>query len=36
MKKLFGNVVVLDSGARGATTSFVQRGQGDVLIAWEK
>lgn len=35
MKKLFGNVVVLDSGARGATTSFVQRGQGDVLIAWE-
>lgn len=35
MKKLFGNVVVLDSGARGSTTSFVQRGQGDVLIAWE-
>ena len=35
MKKLFGNVIVLDSGARGATTSFVQRGQGDVLIAWE-
>ena len=35
MKKLFGNVVVLDSGARGATISFVQRGQGDVLIAWE-
>jgi sulfate transport system substrate-binding protein len=35
MRKLFGNVVVLDSGARGATTSFVQRGQGDVLIAWE-
>lgn len=28
-------MVVLDSGARGATTSFVQRGQGDVLIAWE-
>jgi sulfate transport system substrate-binding protein len=26
---------VLDSGARGATTTFVQRGQGDVLIAWE-
>lgn len=35
IKKLFQNVVVLDSGARGATTSFVQRGQGDVLIAWE-
>lgn len=35
IKKLFSNVAVLDSGARGATTSFVQRGQGDVLIAWE-
>jgi sulfate transport system substrate-binding protein len=35
MKKLFGNVPVLDSGARGATTTFVQRGVGDVLIAWE-
>ena len=35
MKKMFSNVLVLDSGARGATTSFVQRGQGDVLIAWE-
>lgn len=35
VKKLYMNVVVLDSGARGATTSFVQRGQGDVLIAWE-
>lgn len=35
MKKMFSNVAVLDSGARGATTSFVQRGQGDVLIAWE-
>jgi sulfate transport system substrate-binding protein len=35
IKKLFQNVVALDSGARGATTSFVQRGQGDVLIAWE-
>ena len=35
IKKLFKNVVVLDSGARGATTSFVQRGQGDVLLAWE-
>ncbi len=35
IKKMFSNVAVLDSGARGATTSFVQRGQGDVLIAWE-
>ena len=35
IKKLFQNVVALDSGARGATTSFVQRGQGDVLVAWE-
>lgn len=35
IQKLFGNVVALDSGARGATTSFIQRGQGDVLIAWE-
>jgi sulfate/thiosulfate transport system substrate-binding protein len=35
MKKLFNNVPVLDSGARGATTTFVQRGVGDVLIAWE-
>ena len=35
MKKMFSHVVALDSGARGATTSFVQRGQGDVLIAWE-
>ena len=33
--KLFKNVVVLDSGARGATTSFVENGQGDVLLAWE-
>ncbi len=33
--KLFRNVPVLDSGARGATTTFVQRGIGDVLIAWE-
>jgi sulfate/thiosulfate-binding protein len=33
--KLYHNVPVLDSGARGATTTFVQRGQGDVLIAWE-
>jgi len=35
MKKLYGNVPVLDSGARGSTTTFVQRGVGDVLIAWE-
>lgn len=35
VKKLYQNVVVLDSGARGATTSFVENGQGDVLIAWE-
>jgi len=33
--KLFRNVPVLDSGARGSTTTFVQRGIGDVLIAWE-
>ena len=32
---LFRNVAVLDSGARGATTTFVQRGIGDVLLAWE-
>ncbi|WP_058301552.1 sulfate ABC transporter substrate-binding protein [Gorillibacterium timonense] len=32
---LFKNVPVLDSGARGATTTFVERGIGDVLIAWE-
>jgi len=33
--KLFHNVPVLDSGARGATTTFTQRGIGDVLLAWE-
>jgi sulfate/thiosulfate-binding protein len=33
--KLFRNVPVLDSGARGATTTFAQRGQGDVLLTWE-
>lgn len=33
--RLFKNVPVLDTGARGATTTFVQRGIGDVLIAWE-
>ncbi|MCX6967304.1 MAG: sulfate ABC transporter substrate-binding protein, partial [Verrucomicrobia bacterium] len=32
---LYKNVPVLDSGARGSTTTFVQRGIGDVLIAWE-
>ena len=35
VSQLFKNVPVLDSGARGATTTFVQRGIGDVLIAWE-
>lgn len=35
IKKLYQNVLVLDSGARSATTSFVENGQGDVLIAWE-
>lgn len=33
--KLFRNVPVLDSGARGSTNTFVQRGLGDVLLAWE-
>ena len=33
--KLFKNVPVLDSGARGSTTTFVERGIGDVLLAWE-
>jgi sulfate transport system substrate-binding protein len=33
--KLYHNVPVLDSGARGSTTTFVQRGIGDVLLAWE-
>jgi sulfate transport system substrate-binding protein len=32
---LFKNVLVLDSGARGATTTFVQRGLGDVFLSWE-
>ena len=35
VKKLYKNVPVLDSGARGATTTFLQRGIGDVLLAWE-
>src|SRR5436305_2330386 len=33
--RLYKNVPVLDSGARGSTTTFVQRGIGDVLISWE-
>ncbi|HKX99063.1 MAG TPA: sulfate ABC transporter substrate-binding protein [Steroidobacteraceae bacterium] len=33
--KLYRNVPVLDTGARGSTTTFVQRGIGDVLLAWE-
>jgi len=35
LTQLFHNVPVLDTGARGATTTFTQRGIGDVLIAWE-
>lgn len=35
VSELFKHVPVLDSGARGATTTFVQRGIGDVLLAWE-
>ncbi|MDR3515809.1 MAG: sulfate ABC transporter substrate-binding protein [Azospirillaceae bacterium] len=35
IRKLYKNVSVLDSGARGATISFSQRGLGDVLISWE-
>ena len=35
VSRIFKNVPVLDSGARGSTTTFVQRGIGDVLIAWE-
>ncbi len=33
--QIYDNVLVMDSGARGATTTFVENGQGDVLIAWE-
>ncbi len=33
--KLYKNVPVLDSGARGSTTTFVERGVGDVFISWE-
>ena len=35
VRKLFENVPVLDSGARGSTVTFAERGQGDVLLAWE-
>ena len=35
MRRLFANVPVLDTGARGSTTTFVHRGIGDVLLAWE-
>ena len=34
-RRLYKNVPVLDTGARGSTTTFVERGIGDVLIAWE-
>lgn len=35
VKKLYDNVPVLDSGARGSTVTFIERGVGDVLITWE-
>ncbi|MBV9619552.1 MAG: sulfate ABC transporter substrate-binding protein [Gammaproteobacteria bacterium] len=35
LRRLYRNVPVLDTGARGATNTFVQRGLGDVLLAWE-
>ena len=35
VRRLFANVPVLDTGARGSTTTFVERGIGDVLLAWE-
>lgn len=35
VSRLFRNVPVLDTGARGSTTTFVQRGIGDVLVSWE-
>ena len=35
VSRLYRQVPVLDTGARGSTTTFVQRGQGDVLLAWE-
>ncbi|MBQ7678316.1 MAG: sulfate ABC transporter substrate-binding protein [Butyrivibrio sp.] len=35
LTKLYSRVLVMDSGARGATTTFVENGQGDVLVSWE-
>lgn len=35
VSEIYDNVLVMDSGARGATTTFVENNQGDVLIAWE-
>jgi sulfate/thiosulfate-binding protein len=35
LTRLYGNAVALDSGSRGATLSFTERGVGDVLVAWE-
>jgi sulfate transport system substrate-binding protein len=35
LRQLFANVPVLDAGARAATTTFIERGLGDVLVAWE-
>lgn len=35
MKKMYGNAPVLDTGARGSTTTFIQRHMGDVLLTWE-
>lgn len=35
VRRLYKNVLILDSGARGSATSFIQRGQGDVLLTWE-
>ena len=35
LHKLYAHVPVLDTGARGSTNTFVQRGEGDVLLAWE-
>jgi sulfate transport system substrate-binding protein len=35
VRRLYKNVLVLDSGARGSATTFTQRGQGDVLLTWE-
>jgi sulfate/thiosulfate transport system substrate-binding protein len=35
VQKLYKNVPVMDSGARGSATTFIQRGMGDVLLSWE-